>query len=105
MPSKPSKSETEYFAREENEKIHRLAEQHRRDHARIEKEHERSIHFMKCPKCGANLKNSTIGVVDVQECTKCDTLVLAKGALEKVKVANHNLLKSLIDMFNKEDHS
>lgn len=102
MPVKPSQSELEYFAREENEKIHRLAERQRREHEQQEKEQSRAAHFMKCPKCGSDLKAAHIGAVEVQECAECDTLVLDKKALENVKVANHNLLQSLIELFHKE---
>lgn len=103
MPSKPSQSEAEFFAREESEKLHRLAEQHRLEKEKAERETNLHAHFMKCPKCGSDLKNSRIGVVDVEECTKCETLVLDKGELEKIKVSDNSLLKSLMDVFSKEE--
>lgn len=103
MSIKPSRSEAEFFAREEQEKLHRLTEQKKREEEEALKERNRTSHFMKCPKCGADLKNTKLGMVDVEECTECDALVLDKGALAKIKVANHSLLKSLIDVFQKED--
>lgn len=101
MTTKPSQSESEFFAREEAEKIHRLAEQQRREHVSSEKEHNRQIHFMKCPKCGADLKTIRLGLVDVEECTECEALVLDKGELQKIKVADNTLLKSFLDVFRK----
>jgi hypothetical protein len=102
MPSKPSQSEAEFFAREESEKLHRLAEAQRREKELSEREHNRALHFMKCPECGANLKKARIGRADVEECTECDTLVLHKSELEKVKVSGHNLLKSILDVFHND---
>jgi len=102
MSPKPSQSESEFFAREEQEKLHRLSEQKKREEEAKAKESNRNIHFMKCPKCGADLKYAKLGLVDVEECTQCDALVLDKGALDKIKGTNHSLLKSLIDVFNKD---
>lgn len=102
MPAKPSQSEAEFFAREEQEKLHRLSEQKKREEHAKAHEHNRTIHFMKCPKCGSDLKHAKLGLVDVEECTQCDALVLDKGALDKIQVANHSLLKSLVDVFSKD---
>lgn len=103
MTTKPSQSESEFFAREEAEKIHRLSEQQRRERSLAEREQSRQIHFMKCPKCGADLRTIRLGLVDVEECTQCEALVLDKGELQKIKVADNTLLKSFLDVFRKED--
>jgi len=105
MPVKPSQSEAEFFAREEQEKLHRLAEQQKREKEEADREHSRNIHFMKCPKCGADLKKARMGLVDVEECTHCDTLVLDKGALDRIKISDNSLLKSMIEIFHREPNA
>lgn len=101
MTQKPSQSEAEFFAREEVEKIHRLHEVRRRQNSAQEREEQKKIHFMKCPKCGDELETIRMSFVDVEQCPECGAMVLDKGELEKIKVAENSLLKSLLEVFRK----
>jgi ribosomal protein L37AE/L43A len=103
MSTKPSRSESEFFAREEAEKIHRLAEQQKREQLESQKEQSKNIHFMKCPKCGSDLKTVRMGLVDVEECSECEVLVLDKDALKKIEVADKSIFKSLLEVFRTDD--
>lgn len=102
MTTKPSQSESEFFAREEAEKIHRIAEQKRREELEAQRTESKNIHFMKCPKCGADLKTVQMGLVDVEECTECETLVLDKDKLKKIEVADKSIFKSLLEVFKND---
>jgi uncharacterized OB-fold protein len=99
VPHKPRQSEEEFFAREEAEKKHVLHETHQRQISAHERDERRKLHFMKCPKCGDNLSTIRIGFVDVEQCPDCGAMVLDRGELEKIRVAESGLLKSFMEVF------
>ena len=91
---KPSHKESEYFAKLDAEKRKQLRE--RLDHKRQQehKKKEREAHWMKCPKCGADLKEVKFRGVAVDECKECGGLWLDHGELEllfraEVQEASH----------------
>jgi len=102
MPTKPSYPEQEFFAREESEKIHKLHEKQKEELSAKELKERKNLHFMKCPKCGNDLKTIRISFVDVEECPACGALVLDKGELSKLKTADNAILKSLLEVFKKD---
>ncbi len=65
---KPSRSEEEYFAKREAE----LLKQRREAVDRASKDAERRSHFMKCPKCGADLATEDYQGVQVDRCPECN---------------------------------
>ena len=72
MSTKPSNSEEEFFALEEQEKKHQFHEKQKQEQRELQKK----LHFMKCPKCGYDLKSIRISFVDVDECGYCGAMVL-----------------------------
>jgi uncharacterized C2H2 Zn-finger protein len=67
MPDKPSRNEEEYFAKAEAERIKQL-----KTSAEVEaKLAERQSHFMKCPRCGADLKVEHYSGIEVERCPEC----------------------------------
>lgn len=76
----PSRNEDEYFLLQDQE----LIKAHR---ARLDAERqaaERSKHFMKCPKCGADLKETELKHVHVDICPDCNGMWLDAGELELI---------------------
>jgi len=82
MPSdfKPSKNEDEYFLLQDAELIE--AQRARLDAERLDA--ERKAHFMKCPKCGADLREQAFGPVKVDVCAECHGLWLDAGEIEMI---------------------
>ena len=78
---KPSKNETEYFARLDAE----LMKQRRAalDSERVKR--ERSAHLNKCPKCGSDLSEREHYHVKVDECLECGGVWLDKGELDMIE--------------------
>ena len=78
---KPSKNETEYFARLDAE----LMKQRRAalDTERVKR--ERSAHLNKCPKCGSELSEREHHHVKVDECLECGGVWLDKGELDMIE--------------------
>jgi hypothetical protein len=80
MSDKPSRNEDEYFAREDAERIRKLrAEQEAEERAR-----ERRSHFMKCPKCGADLITDVFHGVQIDRCPECGGVWLDHGELDQL---------------------
>lgn len=103
MTQKPSHLEREFFVKEEAEKKHRLHEAQAQERHAKTREERKALHYMKCPKCGDDLKTIRMTFVDVEECPNCGALVLDKGELEKIKNAESGLIKSLVDVFQNKD--
>lgn len=85
------KREDEWFRANER----KLLEEAREARARREKERAqkeaageserlRQLHFMKCPKCGHDMKEEDLAGVKVDHCTFCEGLYFDAGELDQV---------------------
>lgn len=99
---KPSNPEDEYFAKEDLEKIKRLRAQRDQERQRQAAEQQRMQHWMKCPKCGADLKETKVRDVAVDICTSCRGVWLDRGELELLTGGQGNILKRVIQSFREE---
>jgi hypothetical protein len=75
---KPSRNEDEYFVKMDAELL--KAQRARLDADRLK--HERAIHLMKCPKCGADLAEREMQGIKIDQCTECSGIWLDKGEME-----------------------
>jgi hypothetical protein len=80
MSDKPSRNEGEYFAREDAERLRKL----RADQEAEERARERRSHFMKCPKCGADLLTEAFHGVQIDRCPECGGVWLDHGELDQL---------------------
>jgi uncharacterized C2H2 Zn-finger protein len=100
MNSKPSRPEDEYFAKHDAE----LMKERR---ARLDAERqnaERKAHWMKCPKCGADLKERTFHHMKIDVCPDCGGTFLDKGELEMLTHVNRsNFSRFIGDMLGLGD--
>ena len=78
MTDKPSRNEEEYFATQERENLAKVREAARKS-AMSE---ERKSHYMKCPKCGADLKTEDFHGVQIDRCPECHGLWLDAGEID-----------------------
>jgi len=69
---KPSRNEDEYFAREEAERLAKLRAKGRAEQTAA----ERKLHFMKCPKDGADLHTEVFHGVHIDRCPECQGIWL-----------------------------
>jgi hypothetical protein len=79
-PEKPSRNEEEYFAKRDAE----LIRAHREAAARAAKDAERRSHYMKCPKCGADLTTETHHGIQVDRCPECHGVWFDAGEVEQI---------------------
>lgn len=75
MPDKLSRNEDEYFARQEAE----ILKARREAAAQAAREASRKTHYMKCPKCGADLVTEDYHGIQVDRCPDCLGMWLDAG--------------------------
>ena len=91
MVDRGSKSEDEWFRLNEQELLETARQ------ARLKREQERAakekaeetkrlkdLHFMKCPKCGHDMKEEKLESVTIERCTRCEGIFFDAGELEAV---------------------
>ena len=90
---KPSQNEDEYFAQRDRELREQL-------HAKMLAEREaaeRRTHYMKCPKCGADLATEAYEGVQLDRCPECQGVWLDAGELELLhQRADRNVLGRIV---------
>jgi len=99
MPVKPSDSEEEYFARLEMERRRKLAEERQASLAEEERKRQRELHFMRCPKCGAQLEEITFGDVRIDKCFNCEGMWFDKGEIESIRTKETGFIGRLLHVF------
>ena len=82
--SKPTTTEEEYFARENAERMRKLAAEQKKSLAQAERDKLKQLHQMRCPKCGMELKELDVRGVQVDRCFSCNGTWLDAGELEKL---------------------
>ena len=82
--AKASDTEEEYFARENAERLRKLAAEQQKSIAQAERDKLRALHQMRCPKCGMELKEIEVRGVQVDRCFSCNGTWLDAGELEKL---------------------
>ena len=82
MPEHELGPEEEYFLREDLEKLKALRARRDGERRRQAEEHQKKLHWMKCPKCGANLHATTYRDVVIDVCENCRGVYLDQGELE-----------------------
>lgn len=97
---KPTKTEDEYFAREDAEKVKRLKEKLRQEILEEQTQDVKDICYMKCPKCRGDLNTIAFRGVNIDKCTVCNGVWLDNGELEKL--AGHeekSIIREILNMF------
>ena len=89
MDSDDRSSENDWFRQHEHEILDeaRLGrEQREKERAARESESAlkqlRAEHWMKCPKCGHDLKTESISGIEVDRCTHCEGIFLDAGEID-----------------------
>ena len=86
VEEKPSRNEDEYFVKQDAELV-------RARRAQLDEERrkqERKAHYMKCPKCGADLSEREYHQVKVDICPECKGTWLDAGELELLGKVQRN---------------
>ena len=84
--SKPSHNEDEYFAKHDAE----LMKSRRAQLDEERRNAERRAHYMKCPKCGADLEERVFHHVKIDVCPECKGTWMDAGELEMIGYVKRN---------------
>jgi uncharacterized protein len=90
-----AQSEDEWFKKNEQdllETARKAREQREADESRRLKE----LHFMKCPKCGHDMKEQAVEAVTVDRCTFCEGIYLDAGELDTLFLRKVDERKSFL---------
>jgi len=101
MPLKPTEHEDEYFARIEQELIKQVSERKKSSQSKEEIEQLRSLHYMKCPKCGMDLVELDFKGMLIDECPTCRGMWLDAGELDSLVNVEKSSLEKLFKIFKK----
>ena len=91
----PNRNEEEYFAKQNADLIKDMRSKLDADRQAA----ERKKHYMKCPKCGGDLKERTHGSVTVDECEDCHGMWLDAGELDLISHITKNPVSKFMDDF------
>jgi len=96
MVVKPSSKEEEFFAKEEAKKKKELEKHKQSKMKSLERQKLKELHYMKCPKCGMDLKEISYFDVKIDQCTECEGVWLDHGELDTLtKYQEPGFLKNL----------
>ena len=91
MTEADRKREDEWFLKNEQQLLEaaraaRLKRQAEREAAELaeERKKKKDLHFMKCPKCGHDLKAESLSGVEIDRCTFCEGFFLDAGEMEQL---------------------
>jgi len=84
MPIEPSDNEHEYFKRQELDRLRKAREEANHRTAAAERERLKTLHWMRCPKCGLELESVEFRGVIVDACFGCGGMFFDQGEVEKL---------------------
>ncbi len=88
----PSRNEDEYFVKLDAELIKTQRAKLDADRART----ERSAHYMKCPKCGANLTEVDFQHMKIDRCVECNGVWLDRGEIEMLEHVDQSRVRAFV---------
>ena len=75
-------SEEEYFYKLNRDLINKQREKLASDRASLQEEEMKKAHWMKCPKCGHDLRDIELSGIKVDKCDSCEGMFFDAGELE-----------------------
>ena len=88
IDEKPSRNEDEYFAKLDAQ----LIKEQRARLDQVRSKSERAAHYMKCPKCGADLTEKEFHHVKVDTCPECKGMWFDAGEVDMLKYVDRNAI-------------
>ena len=90
--NKPSRNEDEYFVKQDADLIKEQRNRLDSERARA----ERRSHYMKCPKCGADLVETEFHHMKIDKCPECQGMWLDKGELEMLEHVDQSAIRGFV---------
>ena len=89
---RPTKSEDEYFVKQDAELI--KAQRAKLDAERAKA--ERASHHMRCPKCGGRLKEEDFHHLKIDRCQECGGVWLDKGEIDMLQHVDQSNIRAFV---------
>lgn len=99
MPIKPTTNEEAFFAQQEMERKRKFAEELAHRNQLQDKEQQKELHWMRCPKCGSELSEISYREQRVDRCETCGGVWLDAGELEALAMKEGGFLWGLRKVF------
>ena len=96
---KPSEKEEEYFARREFARRREEAQKRAEAQAVEERQRQKDLHYMRCPKCGSELLEIDYKDLKIDKCTGCDGVWLDPGEMDRLIEAEQKNMPRLLRLF------
>jgi hypothetical protein len=95
--------ENEYFAREDAERLRKLAHDLRRHIAEAERERLKALHWMHCPRCGTEMHELVFRGMTADVCLSCHGIFLDESELARLeKPEQHGVMSGILNWFRPE---
>lgn len=101
MPVKPSEKEEEYFKRLEVERKRKLDEERHGKLKEEERQQMKALHFMRCPKCGMELREIDFKGITVDKCFGCEGLWIDAEETASILGLERTTMDRLFSIFKK----
>ncbi len=99
MPVVPSEKEEEYFARLEMEQRKKREEENKKKFAEEEKKRLKELHYMRCPKCGMELREIDYKGIRIDKCFHCEGIWLDAREMESIARLEKGTMNKLFSIF------
>ncbi len=102
-PMNNIKAEVEHQRSPEQEPNFQTEEPHhqQREATPIEKRFLKTLHWMRCPKCGQSLATERHSAVEIDFCSDCREVCLTPAALDAVVAPENDFLRSCLRNFHR----
>lgn len=94
--------EDEYFIKKDKEFIKEAKLKKEKEEIKKQKEAQKVLHYMKCPKCGFDLKEIEFKDILIDICPECKGIWLDKEELKELLNRETGVVKSLLKGFSKD---
>jgi len=96
--SKEIANEEQWFSQHEAELIRDAKKRHADEKAARDEKVEcelKKAHWMKCPKCGHDMKTIMLDSIELDKCTNCEGIYFDAGELDELLLAENDKKKSI----------
>ena len=97
------KQEEDSFYKKDQELIRSLRKKADAERQRMEREQQRELHWMRCPKCGGQMEEIAVEVLRLDRCQSCNGVFFDDGEIAILRQiqTRQDLLSSLLALLGK----
>ncbi len=85
-----------YFKQQEMAQIKKLREQHLQEKLSEERQAQKNLHYMHCPKCGDKMQAEDLEGIEIDKCPSCLGIYFDNAELEQLLETKFEKRKGII---------